>query len=106
MGPSRPSFYTREYSPDYDPKKTNQFALDWLIKNAKNGRGFVAVHVPKNLDAVFEGLLPQNVVNQLKSKGKATISTVETMRLTRNKHVTDAGRSPVVAFHPSTDLLN
>jgi hypothetical protein len=106
MVSSRSSFYTPEYSPDYDAKRTNQFALQWLIENAKNKRAFVAVHIPRNLDPIFEGILSQGAVNQLRSKGRAMISAVEILRLTRNKHVTDAGNSPIVVFHPSMDLLN
>ncbi len=102
---TRLSYYVEEYSPNYKPQEINRKALSWLIKNSKD-RGFVAVNIPRSLDAVLENVLPDIDIRGLKSRGKTTIESVELVRLTTNKTVPDAGTCPIVAFHPTNRLLN
>ena len=99
---ARKSFFTKEpYS-----RETNILAFQWILKEAKTtGKGFVAVHVPRNLRDILYGVIPDELIRRLKSKGRIASSGIEIVRVTKNIRPYDGGNSPMVVYHPSMGLL-
>src|SRR2546427_8788211 len=98
----RKCYYVREYS-----RENDTLAFAWLVKEAApKGKGFVAAHIPRNLSTVLRGVIPDELVRKLYSKGRFIDSKgLEIVRVTKSKLPLKGEGCPMVVYHPSMELL-